>query len=761
MRITLRLIIYLIVGVVLVALVSAFLQVREVTDGMRQEIHRRLATSADSLEEAVKPALDSGSRPAVQRIVERFQSRQHLAGVAVVYGENDRAVAATSGVNDAMARRVLGAAQASPSFSESGYFFDANDIHMLVYVLPAQHDDRQLGTLLLFYDSSHMQKQQARVWWSTFLRALLQVALIAAITLLLIHWSIAGLIGRTARWLRELRTGGSLAAPRPPEAGVLSPLTKEVTHLVKSLESARAALAKEASLRDARESLWTAELLRAHLRSKIQENPLFVVSNREPYMHLWRGKAVELIIPASGLVTALEPVLRACNGTWIAHGSGDADRETVDAHDHLRVPPEQPEYTLRRVWLTKEEEEGYYYGFANEGLWPLCHIAHTRPIFRASDWAYYVEANRRFARATLEEIAGVEQALVLVQDYHFALLPRLIKEERPDARVAIFWHIPWPNPEAFGICPWQRELLDGLLGADLVGFHIQAHCNNFLETAERALESQVEWERFAVKRGGHITLVRPFPISVDFRESPESSVQRQSPYVERASLLNELGMTASFLGVGVDRVDYTKGILERFRGIERFFEKWPGYVGKFTFVQIASPSRTRIKRYQDLVDEVKAEAERINSRFRTNGWRPIALLTRHHSHKEIERYYRAADLCLVTSLHDGMNLVAKEFVAARDDEQGALILSQFTGASRELTDALVVNPYDTEEVAETIHRALEMDPDERQARMRHMRQVVREHNVYRWAGALIADLRDIRIDKAEMASNTPASVQLS
>ena len=757
MRITLRLIVSLIGGVALVALLFAFLQVREVTLGIRQEIQGRVATLADSLEEAVRPALDSGSGPELQRIVERFQSRQHLAGVAVVYNKNDRSVAATSGVDEGLALQVLDSAQATRPVSEGGYFFEANDIRMLAYVLPVRRDATQLGTLLLLYDSSYLQKQQAHIWRGTFLRVLLQVALIAGITLLIIHWVIAGLIGRTAQWMRELRTGSSHTVSSPPEAGVLSPLTKEVSHLVKSLESARAALEKEARLRDARESLWTAERLRAHLRSKIQKNPLFVVSNREPYMHIRQGKAVEVLIPASGLVTALEPILRACDGTWIAHGSGEADRETVDAHDRLRVPPEQPEYTLRRVWLTKEEEEGYYYGFANEGLWPLCHIAHTRPVFRAADWACYEEANRKFARAVLEEMRGVVQALVLVQDYHFALLPRLIKEERPDARVAIFWHIPWPNPEAFAICPWQRELLDGLLGADLVGFHIQAHCNNFLETAERALESQVEWERFGVRRGGHITLVRPFPISVDFREGPESSTQRQSPYVERAALLNELGVTANFLGVGVDRVDYTKGILERFGGIERFFEKWPGYVGKFTFVQIASPSRTHIKRYQDLVDEVKAEAERINARFSTNAWRPIALLTRHHSHKEIDRYYRAADLCLVTSLHDGMNLVAKEFIAAREDEQGALILSQFTGASRELTDALVVNPYDTEEVAEAIHRALEMDPSERQARMRHLRQVVRERNVYRWAGSLIADLCDIRIEKNEAASSASAS----
>ena len=610
--------------------------------------------------------------------------------------------------------------------------------------------------LFAFLQVRDVTGPQPHLWRNTFLRALVQVALIALVTLLIIRWSIVGPIARTAQWLREMRAGNSTQTGHQPEADVLQPLTQEVTHLVKSLESARAVAEEEGRLREARESLWTAERLRAHVRSKIQESPLFVVSNREPYMHIRRGKNIETIVPASGLVTALEPILHACNGTWIAHGAGDADRDTADAHDRLRVPPEQPQYTLRRVWLTKEEEEGYYYGFANEGLWPLCHIAHTRPLFRTSDWECYQEANRKFARAVLEEMAGVDQAMLLVQDYHFALLPKLVKEERPDARVAIFWHIPWPNPEAFGICPWQRELLDGLLGADLVGFHIQAHCNNFLETADRALESQIEWDRFALKRGGHVTLVRPIPISVDFREAAPSATPPSSTYVERAALLKELGVTASFLGIGVDRVDYTTGIIERFRGIERFFEKWPDYRGKFTFVQIGSPSRTHIKRYHDLLGEVEAEAERINWRFRTGSWKPIALLIRHHSHQEIEPYYRAADLCLVTSLHDGMNLVAKEFVAARDDEGGALILSQFTGASRELRDALVVNPYDSEQLADSIHLALELEPGERQARMRRMRQVVKEHNVYRWAGTLITELCEIRPEKVEVATARPA-----
>ncbi|MFI5179210.1 MAG: trehalose-6-phosphate synthase, partial [Vicinamibacterales bacterium] len=400
-------------------------------------------------------------------------------------------------------------------------------------------------------EAARMAELRGELWRDALARVAVQVIAIVAFTWLIARWSVAGFITRSARWMREFRLG---QADRPGMAGsgMLKPLVQEVSHLVTSLETARATAAEEARLREAGESLWTAERLRAHVRTRLTTRPLFVVSNREPYIHMRRGSGVEVQVPASGVVTALEPVLRACDGTWIAHGSGDADRQTVDASDRARVPPDHPAYTLRRVWLTKEDEDGYYYGFSNEGLWPLCHIAHTRPLFRASDWAGYERVNRKFARAVLDEMRGADAPIVLVQDYHFALLPKLIKTERPDAQVAVFWHIPWPNPEAFGICPWQAELLDGLLGADLVGFHTQAHCNNFLDTVDRALESQIDRERFTVRRLGHLTAVRPFPISVEFRE-PTADAARPAP--RAADLLAPLHVAALTLGVGVDRID--------------------------------------------------------------------------------------------------------------------------------------------------------------------------------------------------------------
>jgi len=751
-RLSLRLIFSLVLGITCVTFVIARNQVRSEKQGLRADLSRRAEILAESLQDSVEPAFDRDSRPQLRRIVERFEDRQRLAGV-VVYDDAGGVLAESSSLASRFAPPVapMDRIKQDKGFGE---FVSLDGAAMHVYYEPLHNKDDVAGALAIFHDASYIQAQSQRIWRETLWHVIAQVLLIVLVTVLIIRWTVVLPISRMAQWMKDLRGGRALPRPKLPKEDFLAPFSQEVVNFARSLNEARAAAAEEAHLREAGASLWTAERLRVSLQSKLRGS-LFVVSNREPYMHTHRGKGTEVSVPASGVVTALEPVLRACDGTWIAHGSGDADRENVDRHDRLRVPPDKPEYTLRRVWLPKEEEQGYYYGFSNEGLWPLCHIAHTRPIFRASDWHSYQAANRRFADAVLEEMEGSAHALLLAQDYHFALMPRMIKDARPDVRVAIFWHIPWPNPEAFGICPWQRELLDGLLGADLVAFHTQAHCNNFLETVDAAMESRVEWERFSVKRREHVTFVRPFPISVDFREArPEPGVVTPSPYDLRASLLKAFGIRASFLGIGVDRIDYTKGIIERFRGIERFLERWPSFQGRFTFVQIGAPSRTTIPRYHDLLGEVGAEATRINARFMNSDWKPIVLLTRHHSHQEIQPYYRAADLCLVTSLHDGMNLVAKEFVAARDDEEGALILSQFTGATRELRDALIVNPYDLEQMAEAIRVALDMDAGERQARMRRMRATVKEHNVYRWAGNLLSELAELRIDEAEMALKT-------
>ncbi len=516
-----RLIVSLIVGITLVTLGFSWKQVTAQKQGLRSDLERHAAEVADGLANSLEPYVETGQKRQLERAVQRFESRQHLNGVAV-YDKQGTPVAITAGLVDRLPTEPAVAEQALASDRETGTFLHVGDLLLHVYAVPLHAQETPIDVLVIVHDASYIRVQSARVWRETFVRVLVQVFLIVLITLLIVRWSIVGPIAQAAQWMRALRTGKGSIPSGAPSLDLLRPLAREMETMAKSLRTARSAAAKEAQLRDAAESIWTADRLSAHVRSRLGEQPLFVVSNREPYAHTRKGKSLEVVVPPSGLVTALEPILYACDGTWIAHGSGDADREVVDKHARLRVPPDDPRYTLRRVWLTKEQEEGYYFGFANEGLWPLCHIAHARPIFRATDWEHYREVNEIFADAVLEEMADTESPLLLAQDYHFALLPRLVKKKRPDARVAIFWHIPWPNAELFSICPYQRELIDGLLGADLVGFHIQQHCNNFLETVDRTLESRVDWERFAVTREEHRTVVKPFPISVQFSEpSPE------------------------------------------------------------------------------------------------------------------------------------------------------------------------------------------------------------------------------------------------
>ena len=478
------------------------------------------------------------------------------------------------------------------------------------------------------------------------------------------------------------------------------------------------------------------------MHGELSGEDVIVVSNREPYIHKRRGERIEVQQPASGLVTALEPIMRACSGTWIAHGSGSADREVVDKHDRIAVPPENPAYQIRRVWLTPEEETGYYYGFSNEGLWPLCHIAHVRPTFRSIDWAQYVAVNRKFAKAVVSE-AKTKAPIVLVQDYHFALLPKMIREELPDATIITFWHIPWPNPESFAICPWRDELLAGMLGSSILGFHTQFHCNNFVDTVDRFLEARVDRESFNVSFGGKLTAVRRYPISIAW---PPEAEMVQKPVPDCRSSIRQMNdlPPEHKLGVGIDRLDYTKGIMERFQAIERLLEMNPGWVGQFTFIQVAAPTRSGIDEYQHHEAQVRAMATRINGRFERRGPPPIILKVEHHEAREVYEYFRAADLCFVSSLHDGMNLVAKEFVAARDDDRGVLILSQFTGAARELPEALIVNPYDADQCAAALHMALTMTAEEQRDRMRLMRGLVAEFNVFRWAGRMLLDAAAMR-----------------
>jgi trehalose 6-phosphate synthase len=756
LRITLRIILSVFIVISGLVLLFTVLQVQQEKERMTFDLERRAALFGESLKETIEPLVEKESSDRLQKIVEKFGNRERLAGLAV-YDGRDRLIAVSTQLAPYLKQPPPLVVNAMNEDQERGTYLLIGEKEMYLYALPLNREGWVSGALVILYRTDHIKDRVALIWESNFIRFLIIALFISLTTLLLVRWSMAGPIARMAEWMKSLRTERGTAPLPPPPGRVFEPLAREVTRMVKSISEARLAAEEEARLRRTAESFWTPVRLREHVRTLLQGKPLFVISNREPYVHEKIGKKIECHVPASGLVTALEPILQACGGTWIAHGSGDADREVVDDHNKIRVPPEEPQYILKRVWLTKEEEEGYYYGFANEGLWPLCHIAHTRPSFKAGDWRYYEKVNQKFALATLEELKRTKEPWILVQDYHFALLPRLIKEKRPDARVALFWHIPWPNPESFGICPWGREILHGMLGADLIGFHVQFHCNNFLDTVDRSLESTIEWEHFTVKRENQLTQVKPFPISIAYPNHSSLSPAPSKTLASKENLLRELGVQGSYLGVGVDRIDYTKGIRERFQAIERFLDRYPAYQGKFAFVELGAPSRTHIQEYRELMTAVEAEGERINWRFQTKEWKPLLFLKKNHSHEEIRPFYEAADLCMVTSLHDGMNLVAKEYIGAKRDEAGVLILSQFTGAARELRDALVVNPYDIEQMAEAIRTALEMTSAEKRERMQRMREAIKERNIYRWAGDLISSLAQIRLNSSPPPPPPPRS----
>jgi trehalose-6-phosphate synthase len=581
-----------------------------------------------------------------------------------------------------------------------------------------------LGRLVLVHDLSFIDRrsQDTRHYLIGLIAGLGFV--IALITMVVAQLSWRGWVSG----VRALMRGEGLLTPPVPE---LAPFAADLRARLRDLED-------EYRRSQGPEKEWTAERLRAMLRTQLSGDQVIVVSNREPYIHERMPSGVMVKRPASGLVTAVEPVMRACSGTWVAHGSGSADRDVVDSHDRVTVPPGQDGYCLRRIWLTPEEEQGYYYGFANEGLWPLCHVAHVRPVFRESDWEAYRLVNQRFADAVVAEARG-DDPVVLVQDYHFALLPAMIREKLPQATILTFWHIPWPNPESFGICPWRREILQGMLGSTILGFHTRYHCKNFIENVDRYLEARIEHEHSTIAYQEKETLVESYPISIEWPSDAQAAAW--APVDEcRRRVIERLGLPAGVcLAVGVDRYDYTKGILERLNAVERLLEKWPDWIGRFVFVQVAAPTRNSLDEYRSFQERVHRVTQRINERFGRPGYQPVHLLAQHHEHDAVNELFRAADICVVTSLHDGMNLVCKEFVAARDDMQGVLVLSRFAGAARELAEALVVNPYHVEETADALQRAATMPPAEQRERMASLRSTVREFNVYRWAGRMLAD----------------------
>ena len=491
---------------------------------------------------------------------------------------------------------------------------------------------------------------------------------------------------------------------------------------------------------------WDAAALQSLIHTRLNGDQIIVVSNRAPWSHERIAGQLLAVRPASGLVTAVEPVVHACNGTWIAQGNSSADAQWMDSGEVWRAPalPGGLGYALRRICLSEAERAGHGEGLSNGGLWPLCHMAHTKPRFVESDWQHYRRVNQRFAQAVVDE-ARQNDPVVLVQDYHLALVPQMVRQQLPRATILSFWHVPWAHPEQMQACPWLQELMWGLTGSNIMGLQTEQHRRNFEATAELC--------GLAADNAGTSALsdtpqpawqAKSYPISIAWPTPTEVLAQPGVATCKQQAWRQWSLPWNGKLVVGIDRFDYTKGLLERLLAIEQLLLDQPQWQSSLRFVQVAAPTREGLSAYASLRSEVRAEVQRINKRFGGAADSPIALLDAHQNKEAVNALYRAADVCLVTSLHDGMNLVAKEFVAARDDERGVLVLSRFAGAAQELQQSLLVNPYHTVQVAQALHRALSMSAAEQQLRMRALRKTVRFANVHRWAANLFTDAANLR-----------------
>jgi len=670
---------------------------------------------------SIRTAIENGDFAHVNSIFDSIALDDRIMAAGLCDG-NQRPAASSKLMPESFSCQDVARSKAE-SFSRA----DIDGIPVMVAAFPLR--DQGPEQIVLLTDLSFIDARSNRA--VTYL-----IAIVASTSFVLILFAAASTVIAARTWMRSL--GRALDRLQGAEAAIgtgakSSPLEAKIHKLLREHEGLPNTVGK---------TDWTPQTLQDLIRNALPGADLIVVSNREPYIHNLQDGKISLQRPASGLVSALEPIMQTCGGIWIAHGSGSADRQTVDKHDRIAVPVESPSYSLRRVWISDEEQEGYYYGFANEGLWPLCHIAFVKPKFRAEDWKTYRQINERFADAVAAE-AKTPDPIVLVHDYHFALAPKMIRDRLPQATIVLFWHIPWPNAETFGICPWKEELIRGMLGSSIIGFHTQFHCNNFVECVDRFVESRIDREFVTVALGGNECRIRPYPISIEWPPAALASVP--SVKVCREDVCKELSIPSSAkIAVAVERFDYTKGILDRMMAIDVLLRENPALRNGFVFIQVAAPTRSKLDSYTELQVEAQKLADAINERHGNSEWSPIRLLVRHHEPDEVFKLFRAADVCLVSSLHDGMNLVAKEFIAARDDCAGVLVLSSFAGASRELAEALIVNPYDPAAVSAAILRALSMPLQQQIERMKMMREQIRENNVHRWAGNMLLDSAKVR-----------------
>jgi trehalose-6-phosphate synthase len=698
---------------------------RLLAEWFRSDVELRAQLAVHSMEEPIAELVGQGNQSRLRAYLTKVTTDERLLAVLVCRTDGTTIVKTertpmaitceTSGAATPAATRIV----QLPSGSVQVSRFDFDKAEPTPF------------RVVMLYDLSFIDRRQRTA--RDFILVFIGISvLLLALLIVLVAWL------QLRRWvnmlLGDIRGKRFLDNAKSPRASL--PILSQVRQVLAEAEE------KQRLEIDFHEN-WTPQALRQVVRDHLHSSQVIIVSNREPYIHnLDADQRPVVQVPASGMVTALEPVMRACSGVWIAHGAGSADKETVDRFDHIRVPPDNPAYTLRRVWLTEDEEQGYYYGFCNEGLWPLCHLAYVRPAFRPSDWRSYEEVNAKFADVVAAEASNASP-VVLIQDFHFALLPQLIRQKIPRATIALFWHIPWPNAETFGVCPWKREVLSHMLSADILGFHTRYHCQNFLDTVDRFIECQIDHEHMTVTLQGRVCRVAAYPISIEW--PPRWLADLPDVAACRAAVRERYRIAADVvIGLGVERWDFTKGIIERFQALEALLDRNPRHRGRITLLQIAAPSRSQLPAYRALQDLTYTEVGRINTKFGQGGWRPIILIDEHQDPLRVYELYRSADFCLVNSLHDGMNLVAKEFVASRDDEDGVLILSTFAGASRELTEAVLVNPFDVNETAEAMEIAMRMGREERRDRMILMRRTVKENNVYRWAGRMLMDAARIR-----------------
>jgi trehalose-6-phosphate synthase len=698
---------------------------RLLAEWFRSDVELRSQLVMHSMEEPIGDLVTQANESRLRAYLSKVTTDERLLAILVCRPDGgtlvktERTPAAISCEADATAPPVEARVVQLPSGSVQVSRFDFDTAQPAPY------------RVLLLHDLSFVDRRQRTA--RDFLLVFIGISvLLLALLVVLVAWL------QLRRWaevlIGDIRGKRFLDDANSPRSSL--PILSQVRQVLAEAEQ------KQRLEIDFREN-WTPQALKQVVHDHLKSAQVIIVSNREPYIHNFDADHHPVVqVPASGMVTALEPIMRACAGVWIAHGAGSADRETVDRFDHIPVPPDNPSYSLRRVWLSEEQEQGYYFGFSNEGLWPLCHLAYVRPAFRPTDWLSYAEVNAKFAEVVAAE-ANTDSPVVMIQDFHFALLPQLVRAKIPKATIALFWHIPWPNAETFGVCPWKREILLHMLSADILGFHTRYHCRNFLETVDRFIECQIDHEQMTVTLQGRVCRVAAYPISIEW---PPRWLQNLPDVATcRAAVRNRFNLAPDVIvGIGVERWDFTKGIIERFHALELLLDKNPRHRGRLCLLQIAAPSRSTLPAYQALQEQTYGEVQRINAKFGEGGWQPIVLIDSHQEPARVFELYRAADFCLVNSLHDGMNLVAKEFVASRDDEDGVLILSTFAGASRELPEAVLINPFDVDETAEAMEIAMRMGRDERRDRMSLMRRTVKENNVYRWAGRMLMDASRIR-----------------